>query len=92
MAAANYIEPLAEDAAWELFLKLDRLGFVSGIQKSIWGSTDGKRWEVRCTPGDTALTGISPPDRWEDGTAVWGARRRLRRPVADPEQKSEAQR
>lgn len=82
MAGQNVkkVKPLSEDAAWDLFTKLDLLGFVSGIHKSIWGSKDGKRWEVACTPSQSMMkllvgTGLPAPDRWDDGTAIWGARR-----------------
>jgi hypothetical protein len=70
-------KPLSEDLAWALFIALDHAGFVSGISKSIWGSKDAKRWEVRATPTESLPLppGFREPDRWDDGTAIWGARR-----------------
>lgn len=72
-------KPLDEDAAFAIWDALLAAGFVGGIGCSIWGSADARRWEVRATPtADTPLnaeTGVPIPDRWDDETAIWGARR-----------------
>src|SRR5271170_1943480 len=71
------IRPMTEAEAYAIFDALRAAGFVGGISLSIWGSRDGKRWEVRCTPVEpdrTAFVTVREPDRWDDGTAIWGAR------------------
>lgn len=73
------LKPLGEGPAFAIWDALLAAGFVGGIDCSIWGSSDVRRWEVRATPAAdaplNAETGVPTPDRWEDGTAIWGARR-----------------
>ena len=75
-------KPLGVELAWELFIALDHAGFVGGTS-AIWCSEDGKRREVRATPTESCPlpSGIVEPDRWENGTAIWGE---LRDTVQDP--------